>query len=172
MRDAKRSESYAAEQAAFDDTLVNERPGFGSLVQDSQTLVDSVYWRSAGLPTNVSFEQITSRTIDGDACWMSRHVRYCQHARRYTAAHELAHVATGWTMALDFQGHGPEWRRWYVQLTAVLYGVAYAERLHKTFRDAMLPVVSRLTLGLPGAPQTPLVPLDDLVGVTHGGWRR
>jgi hypothetical protein len=165
MNDMKQVHAYAAQDVAFDDTMLGERPGYRTLVADTQALTSSRWWTDRGLP-QVTTEQIVSNSIGGDAG--SNHVRYTHGACRRVVAHEMAHVATDALVGRGVQPHGPEWRGLYVALVSVLYGQHYAARLHKAFLDSDLDV--DLVAGLPRT--TPLVDIDKLGGVIRGGWRR
>jgi hypothetical protein len=165
MNDVKQVHAYAAQDVAFDDTKLDERPGYRTLVADTEALTSNRWWADRGLP-QVTIEQIVSNSIGGDAG--NNHVRYTHTAPRRTVAHELAHVATDALVGHGVQPHGPEWRGLYVALVSVLYGHQYGARLHKAFLDNDLDV--DLVVGMPHT--TPLVDIDKLGGVIQGGWRR
>jgi hypothetical protein len=154
--------TYFAETVAWDGTLLDERPGYRCLVQEAQTLTESAWWRSQAGP--VSFEQIRSHTLAGDAG--GGHVRLVHSAHRGTVPHELAHILHR-AKRLSGDAHGLNFRNVYVVVVNRLYGEQYGRLLHTAFED------HGLRMSPYKAPTyAPAIDIDRVCGVVHGGWQR
>jgi hypothetical protein len=162
VRDARRSDTYAAEDAAFDGTALEAKPGGPTLEGAAGTVLASAWWR-----TNVRDPAVVRRirvrsaqdshwapatgtlAIDPDEPW-------------YVLTHELAHVAAGPVGEV----HGPVWRGWNVALTGAVFGPPFGRLLAESFARFELPP-DEPSCAPPSAPLITIRP----PGPTRGGWR-
>jgi hypothetical protein len=174
MRDARKGKAYDAESDAIEGTLLAERPGYNALHDETVALMESAYWRSlvGAHRAEVKIEAIQSNSMDGDADYWLRQVRYRHGAVRSVVTHEMAHVATGLLMGdEDFQAHGPEWRGLFVDLTSALYGPQYGQVLLTGFADRNLAVATKVRSHVLLRRQAaPIIDLDAVYGTVRGGW--
>ena len=160
-RDPEQGLTYFAEQEAWKGTLLDESPGYRGLVQEAQALTESAWWRTQAGST--TFEQIRSRSIAGDAG--GGRVRLVHNAHRGAVPHELAHILHR-AKRLSGDAHGLNFRNVYVVVVNRLYGAQYGRLLHTAFED------HGLRMSPYKAPTyAPCVDIDNIVGVTTGGWR-
>jgi SprT-like family len=140
-KDPDRLIAYAAENAAFEDTRLAERPGAEALCAATVAVMDSLWWWSTFGPRRCGVEPAQRPTHD--SCCFSLaaaviEIRYAPTATRFTIAHELAHAATVISSGTRNRGHGQTWRRWYITITDVAFGSEWAVMLTDAFRDANL----------------------------------
>jgi len=162
VRDAHRSDSYAAEDAAFEGTVIERKPGGPALEGAVQTVLASAWWRAnVGDPAVV--RRIQVRTAR-DSHWAAGTGTLAIDPTEpwYVVTHELAHVAAG---AVD-EVHGPAWRGWNVAITSAVFGERFGRLLADSFTRFDLPADAP-TLRMPAA--------DALVRVVpdkppRGGW--
>ena len=149
-RDIHKSRVYYAEKLVFAETLFNEGMG-AAVVELFEAIVTSPWWRSEVVVTPTL--EPKRREANHSTAHGSNKVRLAvSQEDAWTLIHELAHVAHS---AVDRtyadQGHGPEFRRWYVDLTVVVGGQEAADRLAKSFIENGLPLAER-TCAAPVAP--------------------
>jgi hypothetical protein len=132
VRDVRRSDTYAAEDAAFEGTIVDARPGGPALEVATATVLASSWWRTnVGDPAVVRRVQVrTAReshwapatgtlAIDPSEPW-------------YVVTHELAHVAAG-ACGPPGEVHGAAWRGWNVALVDAVFGAPFGRLLADSF---------------------------------------
>lgn len=163
QRDARRSVAYLAEELAFEDTVLAERPGGPSLHGALETVLAAQWWRAqVGDPGVV--QRIHVRTAT-DSHWAPATGTLALDPGEtwFVVTHELAHVAAG--NAPD-DVHGPSWRGWNATLVGAVFGQPFGRRLTGAFADVGLPV------SLPDVPPPP-EPLVRVVPTEprRGGWR-
>lgn len=149
-RDVDKQRVYDAEALALSETLFSEEMG-GAVVELFGAIVASPWWRSeVGIVPTL---EPARREAGHSYARGSRLVRLALgNENAWLVTHELAHVAhcaQGGSHA--HQSHGPEFRRWYVDLLVVVGGDEAAGRLEQTFIEAGLPVAER-TAAAPVAP--------------------
>ncbi len=149
-RDIHKQRVYDAEDLVFAETLFAEPMG-GAVVELHQSILASPWWRSeVGIEVRL---EPARREAGHSYARGSRLVRLALHGENaWTLTHELAHSAhTGTNRTPLQQAHGPEFRRWYVDLAVVVLGEAASERLARSFIEAGLPIGER-TCAAPVAP--------------------
>lgn len=164
VRDARRSDTYAAEDAAFEGTLLEAKPGGPALEGAATTILASAWWRTnVGDPAAV--RRIRVRTA-GDSHWSPRRATLAIDPGEpwYVVTHELAHVGAG--TAGGAEVHGAPWRGWNVALVGAAFGEPFARLLVESFRRFELPADHPATVP-PPAPLLTIAP----AGPTRGGWR-
>ena len=172
MRDARRSDAYAAEDAAFEGTVVAEAPGGPALEGAIETVLASAWWRvHVGDPAIVRGVRVRTAR---DSHWAPATGTLAVDPAEpwYVVTHELAHVAVTLSMTTatgppDIEPHhGPRWRAWNVALAGAAFGEPFAALL----------VAACDRYGLPADPRPappPAAPLLTIATTTarRGGWR-
>lgn len=141
-RDVNKSRVYYAERLVFAETLFEEAMG-GAVVELFEAIVASPWWRSeVGATPKLEPARREANHSYAKGAFLVRLAEHDQNA--WSLTHELAHIAHS---AVDRthtdQGHGPEFRRWYVDLTVVVGGQEAADRLAKSFIENGLPLAAR-----------------------------
>jgi hypothetical protein len=162
VRDIGRSDTYAAEDAAFEGTAVADAPGGPALEAATTTILTSAWWRvNVGDPAVV--RQVRVRAA-GDSHWSPATGTLAIDPGEpwYVVTHELAHVAAGGVA----ETHGATWRGWNVALAGVAFGAPFARLLADSFRRFHLDAEQPCLVAAP-------VPLLTITppGPTRGGWR-
>jgi hypothetical protein len=146
VRDSERQRTYDAEMRAFEGTLVEAPLTFAEVLELTDALTATTWWRLHA--TSVTVVRGQGPTI---------HSRYCQVTRRIvlteaqqnplTLAHELAHAASN-------DGHGPRFRASLCALIHGLCGPTPSAQLQVEFQNGGLTVD---TIDLDGLPDPPLL---------------
>jgi hypothetical protein len=128
--DCGREAVYAAEEAAFGGTDLEERRPLADLRVWAATVVDGDWWSRAG---GASVVVVAARTDARSSSARSRGreavIRLAEaQLDRATVAHELAHVLA----AID-RGHDEVFRAAHVDVVAVLSGSAAAASLARSY---------------------------------------
>ena len=166
-RDVGRTDVYAAEEAAFEGTVLAGRPGGEALRQAVLTVSSSSWWTDTTGPAG-AVRRVSMRTA-GDSHWSprTRTIALDPGESWFVVTHELAHVADH----ARARPHGPTWRAWNQHLVDVVFGPEFARLLAGAFARFGL-VVDPLSppLGRRAAP--PLISLTSASEPERGGWRR
>lgn len=165
MRDAGRSDAYAAEDAAFEGTVLERRPGGPALEGAVDTALASGWWR-ANVGDSAVVRRVQVRTA-GDSHWAPRSGTLAIDPGEpwYVVTHELAHVADAARAAVG-SAHGATWRGWNVAIVTAVFGEPFARGLLDAFARHRLPV----DLPVCTPPPAPLVTIRP-TAPTRGGWR-
>jgi hypothetical protein len=125
--DADRSEVYSAELAAFDGTDLETIVDFDELRTRISSVVEGEWWpgppvdvRRARVDAHSSSARCSESATLHDTVVIRLATRQITVA---TAAHELAHALAGPT-----RGHGAEFRRAYLDVTAVITNTDPSDR--------------------------------------------
>lgn len=162
VRDAHRSDTYAAENAAFEGTAVEAKPGGPALEGAVETILASAWWRTnAGDPAVV--RRVRVRTA-ADSHWAAGTGTLAIDPTEpwYVVSHELAHVAA----ASGGEVHGAGWRGWNVAIVEAAFGDPFARLLAESFARFGLPLDAP-PVTPPPAPLLRIPPTSP----TRGGWR-
>lgn len=149
-RDVDKQKVYDAETLVFAETLFDENLG-AAVVELFDSIVASPWWRTEVGATPAL--EPKRREAGHSTAYGTGRVRLAQcQEDAWTITHELAHVAhSAGDRTSQHQAHGPEFRRWYVDLMVVVGGEEASARLAKTFIEAGLPLAPR-TRAAPVAP--------------------
>jgi hypothetical protein len=162
-RDAKRSDTYAAEDAAFEGTVLESKPGGPALEGATETILASAWWRAnVGDPAVVRRIRVRSAA---DSHWAAGTGTLAIDPAEpwYVVTHELAHVAAGAVGEV----HGEAWRGWNVALVEATFGPPFGRLLTDSFaRFGLPPTAPTLRWAAPD-PVVRVVP----DGTRRGGWR-
>lgn len=146
-QDAGREALYAAELAAFDGTSYEAWAPFAELVALAAQITEASWWP-------VGHVEVVPARADAESSSTRQHgnarpvVRVAAgQATPATVVHELAHVLAGVTA-----GHGPRYRRAYLDLVGFCWGHTAASWLRSEL-DA-----SRLAVGERDWPAPPVAP--------------
>lgn len=125
--DRGREGVYAAEEAAFGGTTLEERRSLAELQARAKTIVDGDWWRQAGAPAvDVVAARRTARS--SSARHDGRHAAVIRLASGQlddvTVAHELAHLLAG-----IGHGHDDRFRAAHLDVVALLVGPPAASML-------------------------------------------
>lgn len=143
-RDVDRRKVYDAEALVWDETLYQEPLGLDGVTSLAADLFAHPWWASQ--IEKVPVIEPTRREANRSYARSSGLIRLSlYHENAAALAHEAAHVATRQVYGPEVQGHGPEYRLMYVEVTALLCGMAAAARLLTSFTDANLPLAPRRT---------------------------
>lgn len=165
-RDYGRTAVYNVEDAAWEDTPLNERPGFGALAMEAAELFATPWWQALGVPAPVITQLAPNNCVAGLGGYDG--VDLVHTASRATMCHEIAHYLDA-RITKDHKAHGQKWRGWYILVVRVLYGPQYYMRLSQAFYDYRL---SYYPPKLPLLPErAPAVDIDKVLGEVRGGWR-
>lgn len=148
-RDVNKQKVYDAERLVFAETLFDENMG-AAVVELFDAIVTSPWWRyEVGVTPTLEPKR---REANHSTAHRTRVRLAASQEDAWTLVHELAHVAhSNVDRNWEHQGHGPEFRRWYVDLMVVAGGPEASERLAKAFIEAGLPLAER-TCAAPVAP--------------------
>jgi hypothetical protein len=163
VRDTKRSDTYAAEDAAFEGTVLEAKPGGPALEGATATILGSSWWRTnVGDPATV--RRIQVRTAS-DSHWAAGTGTLAIDPAEpwYVVTHELAHVAAGAVGEI----HGASWRGWNVALVGATFGEPFGRLLADSFTRFELPADAPSLRW--AAPDALLRVVPD--GARRGGWR-
>jgi hypothetical protein len=138
--DRGREAVYAAEEAAFGGTDLEDRRPLAELQARAATLVDGDWWaRAGGRPVDVVAARLDARSSSARGRGGGAVVRLAEaQLDTATVAHELAHVLAG----ID-QGHDERFRAAHVDVVAVLAGSRAAAALAASYRTFGLTVGPR-----------------------------
>lgn len=136
--DAGREALYAAELAAFDGTSYEAVVPLAELVELAQRVTRAAWWPAGEVPVVAARSDASSSTTRqrGGARPVVRIA--AGQATPATVLHELAHVLAGLAA-----GHGPRFRRAYLDLVGFCWGDTPAAWLRAEFEAARLAVGSR-----------------------------
>jgi hypothetical protein len=148
-RDVNKQKVYDAETLVFAETLYAEDMG-GQVVELHEAILTSPWWRSE-VGADVKLQPARHEANHSYARG-HRLVRLAAHGQNaWTLAHELAHSAhSAIHRDITHQAHGPEWRRWYLDLATLVCGPAASARLAQSFGEAGLVIADPIA-----APPTP-----------------
>jgi hypothetical protein len=166
VRDTRRSDTYAAEDAAFEGTVLEAKPGGPTLEGAATTILASAWWRTnVGDPAVVRRIQVRTAL---DSHWSPHSATLAIDPGEpwYVITHELAHVAAGTSGSTEEEVHGPRWRGWNVALVEAAFGEPFARLLAASWGRFELAADAPTTAPPPAA----LITLPS-VGPTRGGWR-
>ncbi len=115
--DVGRSSVYAAEIAAFEGTSYESIVPFGELVPLADLITSAVWWPHGDVPVVAARSDAgsSSTTVRGSARPIVRLA--APQMTTATLVHEFAHVLAG-----VGSGHGPRFRRAYVDLVGYVFG--------------------------------------------------
>jgi hypothetical protein len=138
--DRGREAVYAAEDAAFGGTDLEDRRPLGELRARATTVVDGDWWtRAGGRPVDVIAARADARASTARGRGRGAVIRLADaQLDTATMAHELAHVLAG----ID-RGHGELFRAAHVDVVAVLSGSGAAGSLAESYRAFGLTVGPR-----------------------------
>ena len=138
MSDRDRAQVYAAESAAFEGTSIEMVASFDSLVGVARRVTEAIWWPVPGVVIVESRGDARSSTTT----WRTGQMPTIKLARPQrtlaTLSHELAHVLAG-----SSAGHGPDFRRAHLDVTAAAIGADGAGWLADAFAAFGLPVGQR-----------------------------
>ena len=144
-RDGQRARVYAAEVAAFTDTLVDESIGIDGLNTLAGIFFHEPWWVSAtggAMPSVVAARADAGRSVAAcgpDGSWTIRIAP--RHDQAPTLSHEAAHVLCGITFTGPIcrpAAHGREFRAAHLAVCAVLMGSHGAKMLADAYQVARL----------------------------------
>ena len=138
--DRGREAVYAAEEAAFGGTDLEDHLPLDALRARATTLVDGDWWvRAGGPPVDVVAARVDARTSTARRRGGAALIRLAEAQLDIaTVAHELAHVLAG----ID-RGHDEWFRAAHVDVVAVLAGSGASAALAASYRTFGLPVAPR-----------------------------
>ena len=130
-QDWGREAVYAAEQAAFGGTDLEDQMPLDQLRVRATTVVDGDWWaRAGGPPVDIVAARIDARSSTARGCGRAAVIRLADAQLDIaTMAHELAHVLAG----ID-RGHDERFRSAHVDVVAVVAGSRAAAALAASYR--------------------------------------
>lgn len=137
MNDRGRAEVYAAEIAAFDGTVYEAFMPLDQLIDLAASITSAPWWPHGQVPIVPSRRDAHSSAATADHRGSQIRLAAPQHTP-VTLIHELAHVLAGTT-----HGHGPAFRRAYLDLVGSAFGVDEAHWLECEFGNRRLAVGDR-----------------------------
>jgi len=144
VRDLERQRTYDAETRAFEGTLVEAPLTFAEVLELSETVTATPWWRRHGVP--VTFVRGKGTAIHSHFDRANGRITLTEVQQTpATVAHELAHAASD-------DGHGPRFRGAHCALVHGLCGAGPARSLRAEYMAEGLDVADLEHDGLPDPP--------------------